>query len=161
MTDQEDNPSASHFAFPYFFFDTISEGLKLIGVEYIPPYDLPLNIYYGTLKEPDFINCWCSRWDAQDDSIIIETFLTESQVKTLSDNITPGAVSALFTVMGKTTYYDSSFGSNKLLFRANKNQTSNLVNMRNEFSGYVKNFTSYPIKNTEYLGCIFECLPAS
>jgi hypothetical protein len=122
---------------------------------------MDLDIYYDDLLDPNVINCWCTRWDVQDNSVIIETFLNKSQVETLQDNIVPGAVSELFTVMGKTTYYDTSFGDNALLFKTKKSPDSELVNMRNEFTGYIKTLTINPVKNNQYLNILLECVIAS
>ena len=93
------------------------------------------------------IDCWCSRWDVQDYSIIIETWLTKSELQDLRNSIRPGAVGELYKILGRPLYYDSSWdGSNTLKFTPDTNSHSTLYKMRGGVKlGYVKNITTSPL----------------
>jgi len=166
MTEKEEHPAASHYAFPYFFANAGTEGdpgvaginFRAFGIIY---YEGDLLIYYGDMRDSsyDFVDCYCSRWDVQNYSVIIETWLKEDDLNLIQDNIRPGAVGELYTILGRPRYYDSTWSSdNTLRMRPNpyigKNDdtgvfilgnTGNLSNMRNDTLIYVKNTTSSPI----------------
>ena len=101
-------------------------------------------IYYDSLDSPDLITSDCIRWDAQDYNVIVETILTKTQLKSLRDNITPGATGELYKILGKPTFYDKTWtGSNTIKISSDK---SNLQNMRDDRILYVKSITDSPIE---------------
>lgn len=103
-----------------------------------------LNIYYSSMTGDNFINCWCSRWDVQNYNVVVETWISGGALQTLQDNIVPGAVGELYTVLGRPRYYDSTWqGKNTLLL--SPNDFRNLSNMRNDTVIFVKNITTNAI----------------
>lgn len=113
-------------------------------------YNYDLAIYYDSLTGNDFIDCRCSRWDVSNYSVIVETWLKETDLQTLRANITPGAVGELYTILGRPKYYDATWAGNNTLRllptpSSNKMNNSTLRNMRDETLIYVKNTTTNPV----------------
>ena len=149
-----------HYDFNYTFSDT--EGISFISYYY--NYDGDILIYYDNFNTDTtslYVDGWCSRWDVQDYSVVLETWLSKSEAQTLRENITPGAVDELYTILGRPTYYDKTWTSNNTLrivpniyTRREKDSnttegdnTSNLINMRNEVFIYVKNYTEHTVES--------------
>jgi hypothetical protein len=108
-----------------------------------------LRVYYSSLSSPHYVDCKCSRWDISDYSLTFETWLTKSQLQTLRNNITPGAVGELYTILGKPRYYDKTWnGENTIKLVPNINNDSTLKSMREEKIIYVKNISDSPIAGT-------------
>jgi len=126
--------------------DWASESIEFITAPAIT-CDKDLLIYYNSsLSAPNYICCWCSRWNVDNFDTIIETWLTKSQLKTLRDNITPGAAGELYQILGSPTFYDQTWeGKNTLRIASNDNSTSTLYKMRNDKIIYVKNISTSPI----------------
>lgn len=156
MSEREERPFSSHIAFPYFFGEnpigTPSGGIFLVEgpAVVIITVAIPIStykdllIYYDTLTDNDFIECWCSRWDTDNYSVIAETWLKEDEYNTIRDNIRPGAVAEMFNVLGKPHYYDKSWsGKNTLRLKPNPLSHSTLPEMRKDTIIYVKNVTTY------------------
>lgn len=123
-----------------------------------------LLIYYDSLTGSDYIPCDCSRWDVDNYSVIIETWLTKSQLKTLRDNIRPGATGELFSILSRPYFYDMSWdGSNTVRFVGNPKynprweEISTLPSMRSSTIGYVRNITTHPVSHTGYIHTKLEC----
>lgn len=138
----------AEYEFPYTFGATEGVDFDELNLKYND-----LIIYYGSLTDPDFIDCKCSRWDTEGYSIVVETWLTPSQLQTLRNNITPGAVDELYTVLGRPLYYDKTWeGKNTLYISANRTPLSpasygsKLYKMRRPTHMYVSNITTSPIK---------------
>ena len=171
MTEASDRPARSHFQFPYYFTDNdnsaIDGGTKR-GIDfnsYWDWYDGDMFIYYDDFEDhtKKIISCWCSRWDVQNYSMVIETWLKREDLQALRDNITPGAVGELYTILGRPRYYDSTWSKENTLKIKPLNFTGreyarnyfysgsrgNLSNMRKETLMYVKNITEHPIKGSE------------
>lgn len=111
-----------------------------------------LDIYYSSLASPHSVDCWCSRWDVKDFSIVIETFLNKSDFQTIQDHTVPGAVGELYKVLGRPVYYDKTWnGENTLMFSPNTTAQSRLKSMREDTIIYVKNITSSPIEGSSGL----------
>jgi len=154
------NPNKSHTHFPYHFDGTSTGG---INFQETYNYDGDLLIYYSSMadRSNNYISCWCSRWDTQKYSLILETWLTKSEAQTLRNNIRPGAVDELYQVLGKPVYYDRSWqGKNTLRIVPNKYKRrmgsqpdegdlikSSLPSMRKERVIYVKTYSEHPLKN--------------
>jgi hypothetical protein len=148
MTEKDDHPAASHFAFPYYFSDV--EGIQLTGfsVEIVLERARweDLKIFYDTLEEPNIIRGWCTRWDTSDYSVTIETWLNKTNVQNLVTNLRPGAVTELYQILGKPYYYDQSWtGDNTLRIIPEISSSSNLKNMRKEVVIYPKNISTSPV----------------
>lgn len=110
------------------------------------PCDKDLRIYYGDMGTNDFICCNCSRWDVQDYSVVIETWIKKSDLQNLVSNITPGAVGELYRILGKPRYYDKTWsGDNTIKLSPNSDHISNLKNMRSETLIFPKNISYHPI----------------
>jgi hypothetical protein len=89
----------------------------------------------------------CSRWDVNDYSVVIETWLKKRAYNDLNDNIRPGAVKELYKILGKPKYVDTSWqGKNTLRLYPVPGSTSKLNKMRREVLIYPKSITSNPIK---------------
>jgi len=144
----------SHNQFHYYFDDT--EGITF--GEYIPNLG-DLLIYYNSLMDEDYIDCNCSRWDVNDYSIIVETVLDKNKIQTLNDNIVPGAVGELYSILGKPNYYDKTWDDkNTLKLVPNVNNDSTLKSMREEKIIYVKNIMYHPIGDTNHVNVKIEGL---
>jgi len=156
-----EHPYASHRSFPYLFTtDTYSnpiEGFWLGEEEVIVPhawgYDYDLAIYYGSLSGNNFVDCRCSRWDIQNYSVVVETWLKEDQLALIRENTRPGAVGELYTILGRPRYYDKTWdGSNTLRLlptpSSNYMNDSTLNKMRKETLIYPKNITTHPIQGS-------------
>ena len=99
------------------------------------------------------ISCWCSRWDQQNKSIIVETYLTKSQLSTLQSNTRPGAVKSLYELLGDEHFYDNSFqGYNTLLLKPTPSScnmnNSTLRDMRSQKCVFVKNISTHPLEGS-------------
>jgi len=127
-------------------FNKYTTGTLKIWATYIPNYIGDLNIYYSSLSYPHYINCKCSRWDIQDYTFVIETWLTKSQLKTIRDHIRPGAVGEFVKLYERPIYKDKSWkNDNTLMFSPDTLNSSTLKAMRQERLMYVKNITDIPL----------------
>ena len=105
-----------------------------------------LYIYYDSLTGNDYLLCRCSRWDVSNYTVVIETWLKKSDLQTLRNNIVPGAVGELYTILGKPMYYDQTWeGNNTLRFVPNSNSQSKLHRSRRETLMYPKTITTNPV----------------
>lgn len=151
MVDHSDNPNATHLAFPY-FFDT-SDGIHfgdLQGIQVNVYHKPDLYIYYDSLEGDDYTNSWCSRWDTQDYSVIVETWLTESDLQSIKDHTRVGAVTELYKLIERPVYFDSTFSAkNTIRIVPNISSTSTLKHMRRETVIFPKNITTSPIEGAE------------
>lgn len=150
---------ASRFANDYYTFTlNLSHGFKnldIITSWFGHTHDLI--IYYNSLDGYDFINSKCTRWDVNDYSLIVETFIDKEESQLLFSNIIPGATGELYSILGKPTYYDSTWqGNNTLRLVPYNDSDSNLKNMRDEKIIYVKNITNHPIRDTENINIKIE-----
>lgn len=156
-----EHPYASHTQFPYFFTDndnSITGGYHGIYFGGLPPpfrYLYDLAIYYDDLDTDEFLDCRCSRWDVDNYSVVVETWLKKTDVQALRNYTTPGAVGELFKIIDRPVYYDKTWeGLNTLrLFPTPSSQHmshSNLLNMRNNTLIYVKNVTTSPVPNSDW-----------
>jgi len=153
MGFKDDHPVATHTAsvgFPFYFDDDegITWGTITIPPAWVLPYDLM--IYYGDMGTTDFVGGWASRWDVTNYSITCETWLRKSDIQSLISNTRPGATGELYQILGKPTYYDKSWtGANTIKIKPHP--SSNLSDMRSERIVYVKNVTTHPITNTDWI----------
>ena len=116
--------------------------------------DLDLKIYYSGNS---YVAGRCHRWDSNDYSIVIETWLKKSDLLALQNNIRPGAVKEFKRVIFSPKYYDASWqGKNTLKIRPL--QGTSLYKQRgSEKIGYVKNISSSPIQGPNgFLNCKIE-----
>ena len=101
-----------HFQFNYKFSDT--EGISFGDLPYIDIHG-DLLIYYDSLSGDDFVDCWCSRWDVNNYTIIVETILKEEDAYNIIDNTVPGAVGELYEILGRKHYYDMTWNKENTL----------------------------------------------
>ena len=171
MTEKTDHPESSHTKFPYFFANAGTEDhlttnrvhgfdFDKIYLEFVPigqPIWInDLAIFYGAGLDTDYIDCKCSRWDVQDYSIIVSTWIKKDDVNNLLENIRPGAVKELYKILGHPKFIDSSWqGYNTIrLYPTPSSQqmnNSSLKRMRSEQIIYPKNITLHPIRNTDWI----------
>ena len=108
-------------------------------------YGKDLLIYYDSLTGSDYVECWCSRWDVQDYSIIIEAWMKKADYLNIRNNVRPGAVGSYKYLLGRDKYYDATWrGYNTL--RIKPNTGYHLSKTRREKLIFVKNIKSVPIK---------------
>ena len=156
ITFGEPSPiSKFHRKFTYYFDDDYGICFGPCGwTAPLPTFKYDLAIFYDGFNPhtDNFVEGRCSRWDYDDYSIIIETWLKKSDLDTLLDNIVPGATDVLYQIVGYApNYYDSTWNSeNSVLFyptpSSSKMNGSNLYKMRSPKIGYVKHITTSPIE---------------
>ena len=160
MTERDTHPNASHFQFPYFFSDT--RGICFRTIRSIVG---DLLIFYDSLDGTNYIDGWCSRWDVDDYTITIETWITKDELDTLMNNIVPGATGELYQILSRPYFYDQTWEGNNTIRICPNNYTqhtpntdewsgdnlSNLPYMRDDTIIYVKNITTHPINFTGYI----------
>jgi len=109
--------------------------------------DSDLKIFYSGNS---YIEGRTSRFDQQDYTYIIETWLKKADLKLLREHITPGATAELYNILGRPRFYDKTWtGDNTLRIRPNyssNNSNSNLMYMRPEVLIYIKNISDSPVK---------------
>jgi len=107
-----------------------------------------------------YINCNCSRWDANNYSLTLETWLNKSQLKTLRNYIIPGATGDLYTILGRPHHYDKTWtADNTIRIIPNDSYGSTLDDMRSEKVLFVKNISDTPLEGTSgWLNVKLECL---
>lgn len=71
-----------------------------------------MRIYYSGSS---YIDCWCTRFDAGNWDITLETFLDSGSRNTLFEHVTPGAVTELMNILGQPYHIDSTFTSSNTL----------------------------------------------
>lgn len=167
ITDRR--PAATHFAFPYFFDNSKGISFGNLATNWIT-LDGDLFIYYNTLAGSNFMCCRCSRWDTEDYSVTIETWLHHTDLRTLLSNIVPGATGELYQILGRPYMYDQTWqGNNTLRIVPNKYTSydtyndefsgineSTLYSNRNEKIIYVKNITTHPVSYTDWINVKIE-----
>jgi len=140
-------PSKSHRRFNYYFDDNYGICFGPCGWSEEPwKFDYDLAIYYDSLTGNDFIDCFCGRWDVQNFSVVVETWLKKADFQALINNTRPGATGELYKILGRPLYYDKSWGGyNTIKLKptpsSNLMNASNLKNMRKETIIYPKNIT--------------------
>jgi len=158
MTEKDTHPAATHTAFPYYFSDVggfhFGDLEAPVAPEYKYIYDLA--IYYDSLTGNDYLDCKCSRWDVQDYSVVIETWLKKSDAQTLRSNVRPGAVGELYKLFDRPVYRDQTWvGANTLRLlptpSSSKMNSSKLKSMRDETLIFVKNLSEHPITNSNWI----------
>lgn len=77
-----------------------------------------LRIYYSCNSYPNnYIDCWCTRFDEGNWDLTVETFLESGNRNTLFENVVPGAVRELYSILGQPKYIDNTYSSgNTLIF---------------------------------------------
>jgi len=150
---------ASNFHFNYKFTED-EFGQPLDGIHFGAliewKYRYDLAIYYGSDLNTNFIEGRCSRWDVQDYSILVETWLLKEDCQTLRSNIRPGAVGELYKLYQRPIYKDKTWtGENSLRLyptpSSSKMPNSTLKAMREDTIIYIKNYTEHPITNTDWI----------
>jgi len=71
-----------------------------------------LRIYISCNNYPNnYIDCWCTRWDEGNWDLTFETFLGSGARDFLFSNVTPGATSEMYNILGTPHYIDSTYSS--------------------------------------------------
>jgi hypothetical protein len=116
-----------------------------------------LRIHYDA---SNYIDCDCTDWTVNDETISVVTWLSKSEFDDLNNNIVPGAVDLMYEVLGRKVYVDSTYtNSNTLRFEPLNISESNLYSMRRETVGYVKS-VSYAQKTDDTLVVKIDVLPS-
>ena len=119
-----------------------------------------LRIYYSSLSAPHYIDCLCTRWDYDDYGVIVETWLTKSQLNTLRNHIVAGATDVLYQIVGYApNQYDSTWnGENTIKLSALDTGSETLSKMRGrDVIGYVKHISESPVEgNCGYIATKLE-----
>jgi len=144
----------SHYSFTYHFDD--DEGITFRDIPTLFKFENDLAIFYNSLDGDDFIDCKCSRWDVENYSVTVSTWLDETQLNTLMSNVTPGATGELYKILGRPTYYDQTWtGENTLRLYPTPSSSamngSNLKNMRKNTLLYVKNITTTTLDTIDWI----------
>jgi hypothetical protein len=92
-----------------------------------------------------YIERFATRYDTQNYDIILETFMTKSELQDLDNSIRPGATGELYKILGRPRFYDKSWtGANTITIKPVSN--SNISNMRSDKVVFVKSISSTPIE---------------
>jgi len=156
MPYYDTHPNASHRSFPYYFDD--DEGITFGDLPVASRFYYDLAIFYGNLdiNSGNFVEGGCSRWDVDNYSVTVSSWIKKEEVDNLRLNILPGAVGELYKILGRPKYYDKSWqGYNTVrLYPTLSSQImngSNLKNMRSDTIIYVKNYTEHTIDNSDWI----------
>jgi len=104
-----------------------------------------------------YIDCWAGRWDVQNYSVILETWMKKSDLQDLRNSIRPQAVGELYKILGRPLFFDKSWtGNNTLEIIPNAN--TNLDKMRGKnYLIYVRNIIDSPLPgDSGWLFCKIE-----
>ena len=158
---------ANHYFFPYDFTSGPNEGISFDDL-YQFTIGEDLLIFYDDWDVPNYVAGLCSRWDADNYLVTVETWLNKTQVEALRNNIVPGASKELYNILGSPTFKDITWtDGNTLRLRPNqyerchhgiwyKPHGSNLPYMRGDIYIYVKNFSTSPIGRGGHLNVKIE-----
>lgn len=165
----DEHPNKSHRMFPYYFDDDYGfcfgpcGWVNPIVGDYKFNYDLAIFYDDMDIAGSNFVEGRCSRWDVEDFSMIVETWLKRSDLQTLISKMTPGAAGELYKILGRPTYYDSTWqGNNTIKFyptpSSNDMPESKLYLMRSPKIGFVKNVMTSPVQESEeWIQIKIEC----
>lgn len=104
------------------------------------------------------IDCRCSRWDVQNYSLIMETWMNKSNLQNLRNSLTPGAVGELYTILGRPRYYDGTWTADNTI-SISASGAGNLQYMRNDVDAFVKNISDSPLGgDSGWINVKLECL---
>jgi len=93
-----------------------------------------------------YFDCFSKRWDVNNYDITYETFLKQTTLNILRDNIKPGAAGELYKILGRPKYYDKTWTHNNSIRIEPSGSISNLKYMRSEKYLYVKNISDSPVE---------------
>ena len=113
-------------------------------------------IYYSTNNFPThYIDAPISRWDCDNESIIVETFLSSSNRDTLFAHVTPQAVRELYDILGEKKFIDTTYSSGNSLVVEPQGEYG-ISSLREKTDIAVKNITDWFIPHTKYFGVKIE-----
>jgi hypothetical protein len=111
---------------------------------------------------------WCTRWDVNDYKAIVDTYIAKEDYNRIRDNIVPGAATELYNILGRPTFYDTTWNDkNTVTITPNRythqndvgvysgDNNSNLVNMRDSITLLITTFGEHHISN-RYVGIHLE-----
>lgn len=94
-----------------------------------------------TYDGSNYVDCFCTRWDVSDYEVTIETFLKKDDLYNIKNNVYPGATEELFKILGKPTYYDTTYnGDNTLEFEP----LEEMDDLREKKLVYIKSISDSP-----------------
>lgn len=106
-----------------------------------------LRVYYSSLASPHSIDCRLSRWDVNNYTVTMETWLTKSQLNTIRTHLRPGATGELYKLYDRPIYRDKTWrGDNTIMLSPRDAAESNIKEMRDDTIIFVKNISSSPIR---------------
>ena len=98
-------------------------------------------IFYSCNSYPaDYVDCAVTRWQENNDSLVIETFLSSSNRGKLFHNVVPGAVRELYSILGVKKFIDTTYASSNT-YRVTPNYQYGLSGLRQERIIAVKNIS--------------------
>jgi len=103
-------------------------------------YSYNLHIYHPSYSA-DF---WCLRWDEGNWSITLELLGSKESRNILLSNITPGAVSELYNILGQPKYIDTTFTSGNTFWLIPKRY---LASLRDSVKVACKNYSDTLLRN--------------
>jgi len=111
-----------------------------------------LNIYYSCNQYPSYSsNVWCSRWDEDNYSIIMEYIIESGSAEDIPNNIVPGAVTELYNILGTPYYQDTTYNSGNTLIFDPVVDFGLSSNLRVRRTIAVKNYSSRLLNDEIYL----------
>ena len=100
-----------------------------------------LRIYVSCNNYPNnYIDCWATRFDEGNWDVTFETFMGSGARNFLFDNVVPGAVTELYTILGEPHFIDSTYSSSNSL-RISPLGNTGLSGLRQERIIGVKNIS--------------------
>jgi hypothetical protein len=119
---------------------------------------LTCKIYYSGNDYPNHsIDVPISRWDTDNDSLIIESFLSSSNRDTLFAHITPGAYRELYNILGTPKMIDTTYDSGNTLILEPQDGYG-ISGLREKRTVAVKNIMDWHIPHTNRFGLKLECI---
>ena len=107
-------------------------------------YNISGNAIGGPVWTNNPVGCMCSNWKESNYDVTIETFLDASDRGYLFDNLIPGAIKQVYTILGQPHFADLSYSSGNSII-ASPIIGSNLADMYSEKVIICKHLTDVPI----------------
>jgi len=159
-----------HHQFNYKFSeDNLGNPTEGISFGYLEKHNTgeDLRISWPDYGYTDQVAGRCSRWDINEYTVTVETWLTRSELQSLRNHIVPGATEELYEILNVPKFYDKTWSnSNTLKFTPigytkrhfgieSGENDSNLPYMREEVIIYVKSIGEHVV-TPEYLNVKIE-----
>lgn len=122
-------------------------GLKVrcFGVDiYLTKRPFNIEIYNDSFTSLS----WCSRWDEENWSVIIEIIADREARDAIRQHITPGAVAELYNILGEPRYIDTTYSSGNTIWLKGRR---GLFNLRDPTKIAVKNYSEKMLPDGRFL----------